>query len=94
MDPLEMVATIFSLRPTDLILADRDQCIAHFAESVASDDMGLMAADSFLASCVHRELVVRGYFPEALDFFSRVNAIHPVIPPEMSYTEYVDSLLA
>jgi len=88
MDPTEMMEYL-SIVPDEIICTFADVESALVKESFERNDRDAMAADLLLSQMIHAELVWRGLDVQALDFFAKVNAIHPVLDG-LTYSEYVE----
>jgi hypothetical protein len=61
-------------------------------EAIASDSNMAKLEASARSQMAHAHLIVQGRDVEALDFFSRLNAIKSLLPPDVTYSDYVTSI--
>lgn len=88
MNPQEVLEFLCAIPDEALVGLAQQECV-QFADNFAAGDPEIINADVMLAQMIHAALTWRGMVVEALDMFTRINAIHPLIPGK-SYTEYVE----
>jgi hypothetical protein len=88
MDEQEMMVYL-SIVPDEVICTFALQEAVLLEESFAANDRPAMIADLHLSQMIHAELIWRGLDVEALDFFSKINAVHPVLR-DIAYSDYVE----
>jgi hypothetical protein len=78
------------LAPTEVLVDSIPTAVDLFRESNGTKEEKV---DSYMSNLLHDQLIVRGEYTAALDLFSQISAIRPVLPQGMTYTEYVDLVI-
>jgi hypothetical protein len=103
MDPMTRMLYDIIARDEDALLHsltddELDEHLSDLVDGVATVEADekpdpLFAVETAARSqMAHAHLIVQGRDVEALDFFSRINAIRPILPPDVTYTAYVASI--